>query len=257
MNGNIESSEEQRRLPVKDPKINCCDYDAISLYPSGTFNVRHKTSLDGKVKEIARIPYGSQVTDSFKDGAYQTFLTTEPIILYRVFGQYRGEGSPVPKGARLNGSFASTEFAESIIDAKLRLALDPAWANTKMYEARLIVPADVTISVGTVASVRLKTGTVLPGGADQILLPREWPEDWITGYRRLTARQLQAPPYFNLPKPCEYDRKGELYRMSCPACGCEECRKLAEQEQFAIIGRKGNQYIMQYICLNPDCQYYW
>lgn len=257
MNGDMESSEGKRRVPVKNSEINCCDYDAISLYPSGTFNIRHKTNLAGKVKEVARIPYGPQVTDSFKDGAYRTFLTIEPIILYRVFGQYRGEGSPAPKGARLNGSFASTEFAESIIDAKVRLALDPAWANTKMYEARLIVPADVTISVGIVASVRLKTGTILFGGADQILLPREWPEDWITGYRRLTARQLQAPPYFDLRKPCEYDRKESLYRMSCPICGCEECRKLAEQEQFAIIGRKGNRYVMQYICLNPDCQYYW
>ena len=179
-----------------------------------------------------------------------------PIVLYRVFGQYRGSG-PTPKGARLNGGFASTEFAESIIDAKLRLALDPAWANTKMYEARLIVPAGISISIGTVASVVLKTGTVLPGGADQILLPQGWPESWITGYRRLTARQLQAPPCFSPQRPPEYDSKENLYRMICPVCGCEKCQKLPEEEQFTITGSKGNQYVMQYVCLNPDCQYYW
>ena len=205
---------------------------------------------------MERIPYGPQVTASFKGGVYQSFRTMAPIVLYRVFGQYRGSG-PTQKGARLNGGFASTEFAESIIDAKLRLALDPAWANTKMYEARLIVPAGISIRIGTVASVVLKTGTVLPGGADQILLPQGWPESWITGYRRLTARQLQAPPCFSPQRPPEYDSKENLYRMICPVCGCEKCQKLPEEEQFTITGSKGNQYVMQYVCLNPDCQYYW
>lgn len=236
--------------------LNCCDYDVITLYHSGELNSRYKTDLTGKLECVERIPYGPQVTASFKGGVYQSFRTMAPIVLYRVFGQYRGSG-PTQKGARLNGGFASTEFAESIIDAKLRLALDPAWANTKMYEARLIVPAGISISIGTVASVVLKTGTVLPGGADQMLLPQGWPESWITGYRRLTARQLQAPPCFSPQRPPEYDSKENLYRMICPVCGCEKCQKLPEEEQFTITGSKGNQYVMQYVCLNPDCQYYW
>ena len=236
--------------------LNCCDYDVITLYHSGELNSRYKTDLTGKLECVERIPYGPQVTASFKGGVYQSFRTMAPIVLYRVFGQYRGSG-PTQKGARLNGGFASTEFAESIIDAKLRLALDPAWANTKMYEARLIVPAGISISIGTVASVVLKTGTVLPGGADQILLPQGWPESWITGYRRLTARQLQSPPCFSSQKPPKYDSKENLYRMICPACGCEKCRKLPEEEHFTITGSKGNPYVMQYACLNPDCQYYW
>ena len=236
--------------------LNCCDYDVITLYHSGELNSRYKTDLTGKLECVERIPYGPQVTASFKGGVYQSFRTMAPIVLYRVFGQYRGSG-PTQKGARLNGGFASTEFAESIIDAKLRLALDPAWANTKMYEAKLIVPAGISISIGTVASVVLKTGTVLPGGADQILLPQGWPESWITGYRRLTARQLQAPPCFSPQRPPEYDSKENLYRMICPVCGCEKCQKLPEEEQFTITGSKGNQYVMQYVCLNPDCQYYW
>ena len=70
----------------------------------------------------------------------------------------------------------------------MRLALDPAWFNTKMYEAKLLIPKDIVISVGIVAQVRLKTETVLSGGADQILLPREWPDSWIVGYRRVTTR---------------------------------------------------------------------
>ena len=236
--------------------LNCCDYDVITLYHSGELNSRYKTDLTGKLECVKHIPYEPQVTASYKGGVYQSFRTMAPIVLYRVFGQYRGSG-PTQKGARLNGGFASTEFAESIIDAKLRLALDPAWANTKMYEARLIVPAGISISIGTVASVVLKTGTVLPGGADQILLPQGWPESWITGYRRLTARQLKSPPCFSSKKPPESDSKENLYRMICPACGCEECRKMLGEEQFTITGSKGNSYIMQYACMNPDCQYYW
>ena len=219
--------------------LNCCDYDVITLYHSGELNSRYKTDLTGKLECVERIPYGPQVTASFKGGVYQSFRTMAPIVLYRVFGQYRGSG-PTQKGARLNGGFASTEFAESIIDAKLRLALDPAWANTKMYEARLIVPAGISIRIGTVASVVLKTGTVLPGGADQILLPQGWPESWITGYRRLTARQLQLPPCFSSQKPLECDSKENLYRMICPVCGCEECQKLPEENSSPLQAAKGS-----------------
>lgn len=237
--------------------FNCCDYDTITHYQPGEFNSKHKTDLTDKVERIERILYEPQVTSSFQGGVYQTYRTLEPVVLYRVFGQYRSSTKDVPRGARLGGGFASTEFAESIIDAKLRLALDPAWANTKMYEAKLVVPVNETISVGIVASVRLKTGTILPGGADQILLPRDWPESWIVGYRRLTSRQLRTYPCFLPEKPNGCDEKETLYRMMCPACGCEKCQKLPDGGQFTITGKKGNQYTMQYHCLNPECQYYW
>ena len=234
-----------------------CDYDALGQYPSGTFNSQFKTDLQGKLIEVERISYEPKVTSSFKDGAYKTFRTLVPVTLYRVFGLYIGNTNPTPKGAQLIGGFASTEFAESIIDAKLRLALAPAWYNTKMYEAKLIVPAGQILSIGTVASVKLNTGTVLPGGADQVLLPYGWPEAWIIGYRRLTGRQLQTYPYFTANKPTGCSTKETLYTKICPACGCEEIRELLPNEQFTVIGCKGNQYTLRSLCLNPECQYYW
>ena len=159
-------------------------------------------------------------------------------MLYRLYGQYkRQESDSDLHGAKLGGAYASTEFAESIIDAKLRLALDPAWLNTKMYEAKLQVPSNTVLSIGKVASVCLKTGTILPGGADQILLPRNWPEDWIIGYRRVTSRQLLSLPCFTPKRPAEYDTKESLYRKMCPACGCEQTRKLSAAEQFSITGQ--------------------
>ena len=236
---------------------NCCDYDSIIHYQPGELNQRYKTVLEGKVSEIRRIPYVPQVIDSFRNSEYRSFYTLEPLVLYRVFGQYRSSESMESRGAKLVGAFASTEFAESVIDAKLRLALDPSWINTKMYEARLLIPANIKISVGIVAPVHLKSGEILPGGADQVLLPLEWPEDWITGYRRVTGRQLQAQPHFSLSKPSEYDIRDSVYTKICPACGCEKTRPLLDCERFTITGRKGNQYVMRYVCLNPRCQYYW
>ncbi len=237
---------------------NCCDYDAITLYPSGAFNSKYKTRLEGKLKEVDQVPYGPEITGSFQNGEYRSFVTMEPLILYRVFGMYKGSPShEAAKGARLKGAFASTEFAESVIDAKMRLALDPSWFNTKMYEAKLAVPVGVTLSVGIVAEIRLKTGTLLPGGADQILLPFDWPDDWIVGYRRIGVRQLQGVPCYS-PEPIGLcDGKDSVYRKSCPACGCEKVRQLPVEEQFVIVGCKGNSYTMQNTCLNPECQYYW
>lgn len=71
------------------------------------------------------------------------------------------------------------------------------------------------------------------------------------------CQAVAVAPLFFSSKPPEYDSKDKLYRMICPACGCEECRKLLDEERFTITGSKGNLYTMQYACLNPDCQYYW
>lgn len=199
---------------------------------------------------------------SFKDGYYRTFLVVEPIELYRVYGQYQKNATldekTCPRGARLCGRYVSTEFAESVIDVKMRLALAPGWLNTKMYEAKLLVPKGIEISVGIVASVTLENGTVLPGGAEQILLPKEWPEEWVQGYRRITARQLQSPPLYKEQKPDTVSvGKNKLYSHICPLCGYEHIQKLRDDERFDIVGIKGNRYTMKWKCLNSECEYYW
>lgn len=157
---------------------NCCDYDAIVHYEAGQFSSKFKTDLTGKLRGVTLDQSLSENdVNSFKDGYYRTYVNLEPLVLYRIYGQYQQkdclEPGQYPSGARLRGRYASTEFAESIIDAKVRLALDPGWLNTKMFEAKLLVPAGTRLSVGIVASVTLPIGTILPGGADQLLLPRD------------------------------------------------------------------------------------
>ena len=242
---------------------NYCDYDAIVHYAPGEFGLKYKTDLAGKLVETALDKSLREVDiHSFKDSYYRTFLTAEPVVLYRVYGQYQKNAvldeETKLRGARLCGRYVSTEFAESVIDVKIRLALAPGWLNAKMYEAKLLVPKGIEISVGMVASVMLENGTVLPGGAEQILLPKDWPEEWVQGYRRITARQLQFPPRYRKQKPEEVSiGKDNLYPRICPLCGYERTRKLHDDERFDIVGIKGNRYTMKWKCMAPDCEYCW
>ena len=128
-------------------------------FVSGSTNQRFKTDLSDKLMEIPLASLPDSIILSFKNGEYKTFKTIKEVVLYRVYGR-RYEDD---KGAASIGAFATTEFAESKIDAKIRLALDPAWHNAKLVEERILVPIGVTLNVGKVAPVRLKTGTILDG----------------------------------------------------------------------------------------------
>lgn len=237
-----------------------CDYDSLRHYYPGSFNSRYKTDLTGKLKVIGKEEITNKdILSSFLNKQYQTCETLDDIILYRVFGLFSRTNGDV-KGSGPLGSFASTEFAESLIDVKLRLALHPKWFNTKAYEEKILLPKGSTINVGIVAPVTLETGMVLPGGADQILLPKDWNEDWTIGYRRITARQLMNPPEYNLKKADlpESDVKASVYRIpACCYCGGSDVTKLVASEQFEVIGSKGHRYIMRFHCNNSKCGFYW
>ena len=240
--------------------VNFCDYDSLKHYDSGSFGSSYKTDLKGKLQGVKKDPLDSDLASTFLNKQYHTCKTLDELILYRVFGLYCRTNGKVD-GARSSGGFASTEFAESLIDAKLRLALKPKWFSTKAYEEKILLPKGSIINVGIVAPVTLETGTVLPGGADQILLPKNWPEeDWTIGYRRVTARQLINPPEFKLKKSDlpESDVKATIYKIPvCCCCGGSDVTKLEESEQFEVEGSNGNKYIMRFHCNNPKCGYYW
>ncbi len=162
------------------------------FFHAGSGNELYRTHLDGKIMTIPKIVLPQKIADSFKDSEYETYRVIEPLRLYRTFGT-----SPYSEnGAGVNGSYATTEFAESKIDVKIRTALNPTWKNPKLYEIRIIVPVDVIIHVGRVAPVTLSSGTVLEGGAIQVLLPQNWPLSWIDGWREITSKPLSCYPNF-------------------------------------------------------------
>ena len=169
-------------------------------FVSGSTNQKYKTLLDNKnIKRIKRQPLPENIVSSFKDGIYDTYITIDDIVLYRVYGL-----TPSGKaGAKQLGAFATTEFAESRIDVKMRLALNPQWKNALYIEEKIVVPKGIILNIGVVAPVKLLSGTILDGGADQVLLPENWSEEWVVGYRFVTSEPLMSCPEYSKEKPNE------------------------------------------------------
>ena len=132
---------------------------------------KYSTLIDDKVQVLPTQNLDARTADSFMDQNYRTVVTTEEITVYRTFGGRADAG----------GNYATVSPATSRIDAKLDVALLPQWGNTRAYEAKIAIPKGTTINIGKVASQTVPgTGTVLRGGVDQVLLPKDWPLEWIT-----------------------------------------------------------------------------
>ncbi|PHM69407.1 hypothetical protein [Xenorhabdus kozodoii] len=110
---------------------------------------------------------------SFKDNEYKTVVTTEDVVLYRTFGGY----------AKIDGGFVTTLPAKNKIQAKIDTALLPEWKNTRQYESTIIVPAGTKLQIGKVKEQFTRSGTKLEGGADQVILPLNYPMSWVKDVR--------------------------------------------------------------------------
>lgn len=69
--------------------------------------------IKGKYKEVDKSPLPPTLAATFTNSEYKTVVTTEDILMYRIFG-----GS-----AKANCSFVSTVSASSRIQAKIDAAL--------------------------------------------------------------------------------------------------------------------------------------
>ncbi|WP_167630620.1 T7SS effector LXG polymorphic toxin [Listeria valentina] len=132
---------------------------------------KYSTKIDSKVTELEKETLPSQISKSFTDSYYRTVETTEEVTVYRAFGGYADAG----------GGFTTTSPAQSRINAKIDAALLPEWKNTRMYEAEIVIPKGEKLNIGKVAPQTIPgVGTKLAGGADQILMPQDWPLNWIS-----------------------------------------------------------------------------
>ena len=126
-------------------------------------------------KEVEKQQLPKQVAESFTDGKYKTVELQQDMTYYRVYGG----------NAQANGGFVTTNPAVNRIQSKIDSALLPEWGNTRQFEATIVVPKGTIVNIGTVAPQTTKSGTVLSGGADQILLPRGYDSSWIKGSRNV------------------------------------------------------------------------
>ena len=169
-------------------------------FVSGSTNQKFKTILDdNNIKKIEKQHLPEGIANSFKNGEYNTYVTTNEIVLYKVFGLTPSGQA----GAKQLGAFATTEFAESRIDVKMRLALNPQWKNALYIEEKIIVPKNVFLNIGIVAPVEFLSGTILEGGADQVLLSENWSENWVVGYRFVTSEPVMDYPEYTKEKSSE------------------------------------------------------
>ncbi|MCY7762836.1 T7SS effector LXG polymorphic toxin [Bacillus spizizenii] len=139
---------------------------------------KYSTSIDHRVKEVEKQNLPGWISESFTDSNYRTVITEENINFYRTFG-----GS-----ARVNGSFVTTSPAGNRINAKINTALVPDWKNSREFEAVIEVPKGQILNIGRVEKQYTKTGTLLKGEGDQILLPQGWPSEWIKEIRKVPSR---------------------------------------------------------------------
>lgn len=139
---------------------------------------KYSTIIDDKVKVIDKVNLPEWIAESFTDGNYRTVVTEENITFYRTFGS----------GAKADGSFVTTTPAGNRINAKINTALVPEWKNSRQYEAIIEVPKGTTINIGRVEKQYTKTGALLEGDGDQILLPQGWTSEWIKEIREVPSR---------------------------------------------------------------------
>ncbi|WP_332651811.1 hypothetical protein [Lysinibacillus sp. 54212] len=64
----------------------------------------------------------------------------------------------------------------------------PEWKNSSQYEAVIEIPKGTELNIGKVEQQMTQTGTVFKGGGDQILLPQNWPNEWIKEIREAPSR---------------------------------------------------------------------
>src|SRR5699024_6945974 len=97
---------------------------------------------------------------------------TESLFILGVSGMGMYADRLIDKNAVYGGT--------TTISVKIDLALKPEWKNTRIHEVKIKIPDGEILNVGKVVPQTIdKTGTVLSGGGDQILMPRDWPSEWI------------------------------------------------------------------------------
>lgn len=147
---------------------------------------KYRISIFDKVKIVAKdetLP--TQVIESFLDSYYYTGKTLEDISVYRRFG---GDGA---NQAKLFSGFSSTEAVLSRND----LAILKKWSNMQ-FEAEFVVEKGTTLNLGKIAPQ-----SIYSGGADQVLLPRNIPENWVKNVKDLKTGKTYSLEEFKIAFP--------------------------------------------------------
>ncbi|KXZ23304.1 transposase [Bacillus nakamurai] len=138
----------------------------------------YSTRIDDSVVEIEKAFLPNSISSTFKHSHYRTVSAKEEITFYRAFGGQADAG----------GTFVTTIPAANRIQSKIDLALLPEWKNTRKYEAVIQVPKGTVLNIGRAEKQITKTGSLLKGNEDQVLLPLDYPLEWIKDIRAIKSK---------------------------------------------------------------------
>ena len=84
-------------------------------------------------------------------------------------------------------------------------AVYPKW-NSTQFEAEIVIPKGTQIHVGRVAPQPVgATGPKYRGGADQVLLPRDYPDTWIKSVRDGKTGKIYTGAEFKAKFPEQFN----------------------------------------------------
>jgi hypothetical protein len=132
----------------------------------GSVANEYATAIDGKVMILPKESLFGDAATTFLNQEYRTVETLQEVTLFRDFGNSAG----------LKGSFATTTASATRND----IAVLEEWGNNMRYKAEIKVPSQKKLNIGKAGPQPLPPATpILTGGADQIIMPYQWPEEWI------------------------------------------------------------------------------
>ncbi|POE05618.1 hypothetical protein BV921_23070, partial [Pectobacterium odoriferum] len=146
--------------------------DATISSPTKAGTAALGTKIDNSLIITDKEYLPESIISTFKSGKYETVITREPVTLFRKFG-----GSD--EQAKLDGGYATTVSNAS----RNETAVYKKWSTTQ-FEAQIEIPKNTKLNIGAVGEQPpLSTNPKYTGGADQILLPRNYSTDWIKSVR--------------------------------------------------------------------------
>ena len=149
--------DEYARLNITDEKL-ADRLAGYSLLEEGKAKV---LTVDQNLPDAVRA--------SFEGGVYWTIETLDEVYVCRYFG-----GT-----AKAAGAFATTLRSSDKVLLADRLALLPEWGNTLDSVAVIVIPEGTVLQIGLVARQVSENDVEYKGGAEQILMPLNWPAEWI------------------------------------------------------------------------------
>ncbi|VEB97017.1 Possible hemagglutinin (DUF638) [Cedecea lapagei] len=153
------------------------------------------TKIDNSLNLIDKEVLPDALISTFKGGQYETVITREPVSVYRNFG-----GSETL--TKLDGGFATTTFNAGRNETAVYKK-----CSTTQFEAELEIPKGIKLNVGHAGEQPPRsTDPKYTGGADQILLPRSYPTEWIKSIRDGKTGQVYSYDEFKSKFPEQVTR---------------------------------------------------